>query len=150
LKVKQKPPPCVRHPAVVVHGLPHARTVLAAGRAVTLLSAPGAALYAGCGWWRALVERARSEHPGIAVDDILDCADASGLALGALRSGQRLIVLDPIAPGWRSVASIAASLGGAVLGVRPPALDMANRGAARGLHDWLHTRSDGDSGGAVG
>ena len=108
------------HPAVVVHGLTDARTVLAVGRPVTLLSAAGAALYAGSGWWRALIERARAEHPDIPIDDILDCADASGLALGALRIGQRRIVLSPTAPGWQSVAAIAASLGGEVLTARPP------------------------------
>jgi hypothetical protein len=151
LKVKHTPSPNTRHPAVVVHGLPDARAVLAAGCGVTLLSAPGAALYAGCSWWRALIERARSEHAGVAVDDILDCADASGLALGALRSGQRLLVLDPIAPGWQSVAEIALSLGGAVFAARPPALDMADRNAARRLHDWLQVRTTpGDTGNAVG
>ena len=149
MKVKQKPPPCIRHPAVVVHGLPDARAALAAGRAVTLLSAPGAALFAGCGWWRAVIGRARAEYADVAADDVLDCADASGLALGALRSGQRLIVLEPVAPGWQSVASIAASLGGAVLAARPPALDMADRGATRRLHGWLHTGPTGDSGDGV-
>jgi hypothetical protein len=151
LQVKQKPPPGVRHPAVVVHGLPDARAALAAGHAVTLLSAPGAALFAGCGWWRALIDHARREYPAATLDDILDCADASGLALGALRIGQRLIVLDPIAPGWQAVAEVAASLGGMVLATRPPALDMADRNAARRLHDWLHMRTTpGDRGGAVG
>src|SRR5689334_18677107 len=48
------------YPAVVIHGLADARTVLAAGSPVTFLSAPGAALFAGCGWWRALIERANS------------------------------------------------------------------------------------------
>ena len=88
------------YPAVVMHGLADARTVLAVGAPVTLLSGAGAALYAGCGWWRALIARARTEHPDIPIDDILDCADAPGLALGALRIGQRRIVLDPAAPGW--------------------------------------------------
>jgi hypothetical protein len=139
------------YPAVVVHGLAHARTVLAIGRAVTLLSAPGAALFAGCGWWRAVIERARDEHPGVPIDDVLDCADASGLALGALRAGQRLLVLSPTAPGWQSVAAIAASLGGEVVTSRPPALDMAERNAARRLHDWLQVRTTpGDSGDALG
>ena len=104
-----------RYPAVVIHGLAHARTVLGIGRAVTLLSAPGAALFAGCGWWRAVIERARGEYPGVPIDDILDCADAPGLALGALRIGQRRLVLSPTSPGWQSVAAIAASLGGEVL-----------------------------------
>jgi hypothetical protein len=140
-----------RYPAVVVHGLDHARTALAPGRAVTLLSAPGAALFAGCGWWRAVIERARAEFSSVPLDDILDCADAPGLALGALRIGQRRLVLSPTAPGWQSVAAIAASLGGEVLAARPPALDLAARNAARRLNDWLQVRTTpGDSGDAVG
>jgi hypothetical protein len=118
---------------------------------MTLLSAPGTALFAGCGWWRAVIERARGDFPSVAIDDILDCADAPGLALCALRIGQRLLVLSPTAPGWQSVAAIAASLGGEVLTSRPPALDMADRNAARRLHDWLQMRTTpGDSGDALG
>ena len=124
--------------------------MLALGRPVTLLSAPGAALYAGHGWWRALIERARRDHPNVAVDDILDCADASGFALAALRNGQRRLVLSTTAPGWISVAAIAASLGGEVLNVRPPALDMADGAASRRLHVWLATSGLGDSGDALG
>ena len=135
-----------QYPAVVIHGLPDARVVLAVGRPVTLLSASGAALYAGCGWWRALIEQVHAEHTDIPTDDILDCADAPGLALGALRIGQLRIVLDPAAPGWSSVAAIAASLGGEVLTSRPPAIDMAHRTAARRLCDWLQVRTtQGDS-----
>jgi hypothetical protein len=140
-----------RYPAVVIHGLAHARMALAVGHPVTLLSATGAALFAGCGWWRAVVERVHGEHPGVPIDDILDCADASGLALGALRIGQRRLVVNPTAPGWQSVAAIAASLGGEVLTSRPPALDMADRNAARRLLDWLQVRTTpGDSGDALG
>lgn len=136
---------------VVIHGLADARAVLAAGLPVTFLSAPGAALFAGCGWWRSLIERVRTAYPGIAIDEILDCADASGLALGALRMGQRRIVLLSHAPGWSAVAAIAASRGGEVLTTRPPSLDMAERGAPRRLHDWLQVRTTpGDSGDALG
>ena len=98
LNVKQISGAGGQYPVVVVHGLADARAVLAAGRPVTLLSASGAALFAGCGWWRALVGRARAEFPAVAVDDILDCADAPGLALGAFRIGQRCIVR----PQWLS------------------------------------------------
>ena len=137
-------------PACVIHGLSDARAVLAIGRPVTFLSAPAAALYAGCGWWRALIELAGAECPDIPIGDILDCADASGLALGALRTGQRRIVLHAAAPGWAAVAAIAASLGGAVLTSRPPSVDMADRTAARRLHDWLQVRTTpGDSGDAL-
>jgi len=123
-----------------------ARAALTVGLPVTLLSAPAAALFAGCGWWRALVRRTRTEFPEIAVDDILDCADASGLALGALHIGQRAIVLDPGAPGWRSVAAIAASLGGEVLAQRPDAIDLSKPAEARRLRDWLRVAAtQGDS-----
>ena len=139
-----------RYPAVVIHGLADARATLALGLPVTLLSAPGAALFGGCGWWRALVEQVRAEFADAAIDDILDCADASGLAVGALRIGQRTIVLDPAAPGRDFIVAIAASLGGEVLAHRPEAIDMSKPAEARRLHDWLQVpASPGDSDAAV-
>jgi hypothetical protein len=139
-----------RYPAVVIHGIADARAALSFGVPVTLLSAPGAALFAGCGWWCALVGQVRAEFVGAAIDDILDCADASGLALGALRIGQRTIVLDPTAPGRHSVVAIAVSLGGAVLTGRPQALDLSQPAEARRLSDWLRIRTaQGDTGDAV-
>ena len=125
------------HPAVIVHGLGDARAALAPGLAVTLVSAPGAALFAGCLWWREVVAMAGAEHPATPVTDVLDCADASGLAMSALRSGINCLVLWPDAPGWAAVAAVAAERGGAVLAEAPPALDLAQRGAIRRLHRWL-------------
>ena len=130
-----------RPPAVVVHGLPDLRTATAPGLPVTLLSGPGAAIYAGCGWWRALMDLAAGGNP-----DILDCADAPGRAMEALRVGCRLLVLDPAVPAWALVASRAAVVGAALLATRPPALDLAQRGASRQLLTWL----EGDSAGSVG
>ncbi len=139
-----------QYPAVVVHSLADARAVLALGRPVTLLSARGAALYAGAAWWLALIKCVRVENAAVPLEDILDCVDASGLALSALRIGQRTIILEPDAPGWSSVAAIAASLGCELLTHRPPALDMSNSGEARRLHDWLQMQtSPGDIGPAV-
>jgi hypothetical protein len=135
-----------RYPAVVVHSLADARTTLSIGRSVTLLSAIGAVMYAGSAWWRALINRVAIEYPDIRCDNILDCADASGLALGALRIGQRRIILYAAAPGWAEVATTAATIGCEVLPERPPALDLARRGAARRLHSWLHLEPLGDSG----
>jgi hypothetical protein len=133
------------YPAVIVHGLADAKAALAPGLPVTLLSAPGAALFAGCLWWRGVVAAAREVHGGTEASDILDCADASGLAMGALRSGVCRLVLWPDAPGWDGVAAIAERAGGFVLRRAPPALDLAHRNAIRGLHSWLH-----DSGRAAG
>ncbi len=119
-------------PAVVVHGLPHLRQALAPGCPVTLLSGPGAALYAGCGWWRALMAMGAGGNP-----DVLDCADAAGRALEALRAGCRLLVLDPALPSWPLVGERAATHGARLLPARPPALDLAQPGADRRLKEWL-------------
>jgi|ERR1019366_7151180 hypothetical protein len=124
-------------PAVVVHGLDEARTALRPGRPVTLLSARGAALYAGCGWWRALVAAVLADAPAAEVHDILDCADAPGQAMAALRIGQHNFILDAACPAFAAVAAAAATLGASVLAERPEALDLAERGADRRLAAWL-------------
>ena len=108
------------YPAVIVHGLGDAMSALARGEPVTLLSAPGAALYAGCGWWLALVEAARAVHPDTTSIDILDCADGTGPALAALRIGLTGLVLWPEAPGRDAVVAIAEARGGFVLPFAPP------------------------------
>ncbi len=127
-------------PAVIVNGLADAVTALRAahGAPVTLLSAPGAALFAGCLWWREVVRQACEIVPGDGVIDVLDCADASGLALSALRIGQKAIILHEVAPGHAAILAIAANLAARVLPVAPPALDLGRRGAARRLDAWLH------------
>ena len=125
-------------PAVIVHGLPDARAALRPGRPVTLLSARGAALYAGCLWWRELVAAARAACPATPAQDVLDCADAPGAAMAALRAGQRLLVLDAACPAFAAVLGAASTLGAVVLAQAPPALDLAERGARRALARWLH------------
>jgi hypothetical protein len=109
-----------QYPAVIVHGLGDAVAALAAGVPVTLLSAPGAALYAGCGWWRAVVDAARAAHPDVPCIDILDCADGTGQALAALRIGLSRLVLWPEAPAREAVVAIAKAQGGFVLEAAPP------------------------------
>ncbi len=124
-------------PCVVVHGLADARAALRWGYPVTLLSAPAAAGYAGCLWWRELVAAARAFHPATPALDLLDCGAAPGHAMAAVRVGQRLLRLDPACPAFPAVAAAAATWGAHVLAVRPPALDLAERGAARRLRHWL-------------
>jgi hypothetical protein len=76
---------------IVIHSLNHARTALAAaaacGKEVTLASAPGAALQAGAGWFKSVIEQARAAYPQVAVTAILDCSDQPGAAMAALRLG---------------------------------------------------------------
>jgi hypothetical protein len=124
-------------PAVVVHGLPDALAAVRPGLPVTLLSAPGAASYAGALWWRAVIAAARAASPDVEVADVLDCADAPGRAMAALREGQRLLVLDATAPGYDAVRDAAATLAATVLPQRPPALDLATPYADERLLAWL-------------
>lgn len=132
-------------PAVVIHGIDDARAALAPGMPVTLLSARGAALYAGCAVWRSLVALARAEAPAVRAPDILDCADAAGYALSALRLGQHVLVLDLDIPGRAGVAAIAAGCGAVLLPAPPPALDLGRPGATRGLVAWLGGAAADDS-----
>ena len=78
---------------IVIHSLDHARAALAAAAAsgtdVTLASAPGAALQAGPGWFKAVIEQASAAYPQVAVTAILDCGDQPGAAMAALRLGLR-------------------------------------------------------------
>jgi hypothetical protein len=124
-------------PAVIVHGLEMARAALAPGRPVTLLSAEGAAAYAGIGWWQALVRAAHEDFPETEVLDILDCGFAPGRALEALRAGHTHLVLRADHRVWADIAERTASLGGVLLAEAPAALDLAERGAQRRLEAWL-------------
>ena len=135
IELSGEPPP----PAVIVHGLAHARAALAPGRPVLLLSAPGAASYAGCAWWRALVATALSGHPGRHEPDMLDCADAPGRALEALQAGCKLLMLHP-GPAWADIAGRASALGAALLPSAPASLDLGQHGAERRLAAWLAHR----------
>jgi hypothetical protein len=127
-----------RVPAVMIHGLADARIALAPGLPVTLVSAPGAALYAGAGWWTALLAAVRAEHSGRAFEDILDCGDAPGRAAEALRAGQRHLVLHAAPPGsYERVRLMAVELGAVLRPTMPEALDLSQPGARRRLAGWL-------------
>ncbi len=116
------PPP----PAIVIHSLADAEAALVAasalGVSVTLISAPGAAGYAGPAWFRAVVEKARGGHPDVAATAILDCGDMPGHALAALRAGVRIVRFA--GPTADKIADIARQYGAAVFAERPEALDL--------------------------
>lgn len=118
-------------PAVTIHSIEHARLALEAGRAVTLVSAPAAAVFAGPAWWRALIAACRTPQP-----DMLDCADAPGRALEALALGCSGLILLPC-PAWPGIAERAAMAGALLLSSRPTCLDLADPAAGRRIEAWL-------------
>ena len=133
-----------RPPAVAVHGLAQARAVLGCGFEATLISGRGAGWYAGAAWWIAMVQAARDSSGAAFVADILDCANAPGAAVAALRLGQRLVILDADCPAFSRVSAMARAMGADVLSTRPPCLDLDAPGAERRLAAWL-SAGNGDS-----
>ena len=131
-------------PAIVFHSLAQAEAALVvAGEldvAVTLLSAPSAAGYAGPGWFRSVVEQARAAHPDADFTAVLDCGEFSGLALAALRDGVAVIRFS--GDTGAKIADIAGQYGARVIAERPETLDLARierRGwdLVRACREWL-------------
>ena len=95
-----------------------AARALAGQTPLRFLSAAGAAAYLGAAGFRALLGE---EWP----HGILDCGDAPGHALDALRLGCPAVILAPDVPAFAALASIAARQGASLLAERPPHLDLA-------------------------
>jgi len=115
-------------PAVIVHGLAAAIAAVRAAdqaRGVVLLSAPGAGLYAGAGWFAALARQAAAVRPELPVLAVLDCADAPGAVLAGLRAGLPAIVFTGDAAMAGTLSGIAAEYRATLLREAPKALDLA-------------------------
>lgn len=128
--------------AITVHNLDHARCALAAaselGVPVTLLSPPHGAGYLGAGYFLALAEKATAEHPDAEASWILDCGDAPGLALGALRLGCAAIRFTGPAPVRKKIADIAKQSGAAIDNRRYQVLDLLTQDdAPAAARAWL-------------
>jgi hypothetical protein len=114
---------------IIVHSLDHARAALdaaaALGVTVTLASAVGAGGYAGPLWFKALIEAALRDHPGMSAAAVLDCADEPGTTLGALRAGIKRVRFTGGDEVRERIAAVAAQLGATIeSGAPPPALDL--------------------------
>jgi len=109
-----------------VHNLDHARCAIgaarAAGRPVVLESPAAAAGWQGIGWWRRLRTALEAEFGPVAL--VLDCADAPGHALAALRDGCRAVRLAAPAATLQRVAAIARAYGAALETTPAQAIDL--------------------------
>jgi hypothetical protein len=116
-------------PIIVVHSLVHAVAALeaaaAADRDIVLLSAANAGIYAGAGWWKAMIEAAREAVPAATFSAILDCGDDAGAAQAALRAHVEAIIFTGRADVAERLAAIAQQAGVSLLTTRPqPLLDL--------------------------
>lgn len=113
---------------VVIHSLEHARAAMAVaaevGMKLILFSAEGAAGNAGPAWFRDVVRIARSEYPKVDVTAVLDCGDAPGYALAALRAGCRTIHFAGSRPVKAKIRAIAKGSGAALHERRGVMLDL--------------------------
>ena len=120
---------------VIIHSLDEAlaaaEAASASARRLRLISARGAALSAGPGWFNAVIEAIRERYPGAVVESVLDCGASPGAVMAALRlasSGGSAI--DALAVRVRPVtraklAAMAKSLGVTLYTNPPgPALDL--------------------------
>ncbi|HYC05461.1 MAG TPA: hypothetical protein VED40_19375 [Azospirillaceae bacterium] len=128
---------------ILVHSLDDALAALeAAGDgAVTLASAPGAAGFAGVSWWCAVKFRATERFPRAEATFMLDCGDAPGHVLGALRGGLTDLIFTGTGP-ERSALEAMAGLMRARLHDRPAeSLDLRGvRDPVSACRDWLYGR----------
>ncbi|MBB3263810.1 hypothetical protein FHW79_001406 [Azospirillum sp. OGB3] len=136
------------------HSLPHAEAACAVaadlGVPLLLVSAPGAAASAGAGWFAAVVERAATRYPSVAITAVLDCADRPGDALGALTCGIDGVLFTGRADVAERLADIAAQRGARLLTALPAALDLrGTRDPRRACRDWLGGQDDGHVAGHV-
>ncbi len=132
---------------VIIHSLADARIALAAAHAlgcpVTLVSAPGAGLYGGPGWFKALIKIAGGELDAA----ILDCADAPGTVLAAWRAGLRRVGFSGDEAAAAALSDIAAQLGVRLERTPPaPALDLAKAAdPAAACRDFLADRDGSEA-----
>jgi hypothetical protein len=131
--------------ALIVHNLAHARAALGAaetlGVPVVLISAAGAAAYAGAGYFLEFTGRAMAEHPGAKARTVLDCGTEPGLALGALGAGCPAIRYTGPRASRVKIADIAARSRARVDNSRYRALDLLDVEDARtACHQWLAKR----------
>ena len=112
-----------------MHDLREARAAFAAaaelGVPITVMSAPGAAASLGVGYFAAMIGAARTEFPTVTATAVLDCGDAPGLALAALRQGIDAVRVEAPARVRAKLADIAGQQGGALVAGRVAALDLA-------------------------
>lgn len=118
--------------AFVVHNLVDAKRALeiatTAGANVTLLSPPSAASTLGPRVFNEMIRAAMTDIDcgAIDVDAVVDCGDAAGPALRAIKHGSQHIACSAPSNVMRKIEDIAAASGARVRSTTPPAINLGN------------------------
>ena len=117
--------PC---PWIIVHCLDHARAALEAATAadtrIILLSAPGAAAYAGPGWFGQLLNQLSDRERAALAGAYLDCGPRPGDVLAAFRAGVQGVIFTGRGDVADKLRALAHAHGVAFRADRPDALDL--------------------------
>ncbi len=109
--------------AIIVNSLAQAIAALRAaaelGRPVILWSPPSAAQSLGTGYILTMVATARQAVPEAEALAVIDCGDAPGLALAALRAGAEAVCVAADEPTLAKLADIAGQSGARLVERRP-------------------------------
>ena len=134
-----------RRRAVRVYGLADAMRAGAVahelGQAIRLFSAPDAVAGMGPAWFRNIVSELERAYPALDVEAVLDCGDAAGYALAALRSGVKIIRFSGNPSAASKIKDIAGTHGARL--ERNPSRILDTRGekdADAALRRWLATK----------
>lgn len=135
---------------IVVHSLAQAVAALAAAReagvTVRLVSAPAAAATLGALAFRDMIAAAEGGMSGSSAGAVLDCGDAPGLALNAMRHGIKVVRVEASPEVRRSLGDIAAQCGAALDEDRRDTLDLRDAVDARAeVRAWLEASQRKDT-----
>lgn len=89
------------------------------GLSCYLLSPPNAVTYLGVRWWLSFINKTASIIHQYHIIHILDCFDNAGLAMAALRLGQKHILLDSTAPQIKTLQNRATILNATIIENKP-------------------------------
>jgi hypothetical protein len=131
----------------VVHSLSQAKAAVSAAAArnlaLTLLSAPGAAAFAGAGWFAAVIRKARESRPDMDIAAILDCGPRADLVQAAFREKLTQVVFTGDARQVRPLRDIARQWQAQILRRRPKACDLRHAADPAALcNAWLDSAAD--------
>ena len=128
--------------AIIFHSLAHALAALGAAREtgvdMSLVTAPGAARYAGPDHLKKIVDLALAEFEGESPDVLIDCGDDAGPAMSALRAGWKALAFSGEPALKRKIADMASQCGARLMDRPADALDLLDeRDPDAACRRWL-------------